>query len=158
MKPLHEGAQASGSIELQGFTIIREAPDIFSGDWPQLKGKQTLYIWAKPEGSVPNAAGSKLHFAENIFRERSREAVHNSQSSVGGIVVIFLDQPAGVAAATLEDIAHWTDGTLTLAAFLKKCSLDPPCAHSKRRAPKTKRPFNNEIGFAFLCVPCGNGI
>jgi hypothetical protein len=47
---------------------------------------------------------------------------------VDGIVVIFLDQRGGIAAATLEDIAHWTDGHLSQAAFLKKCSLDPPGA------------------------------
>jgi hypothetical protein len=92
-----------------------------------LKGKEALYIWARPEGSALHTAGSKLRFAESIFRERYREALHNSQNSVAGIVVIFLDQRGGVAAA-LEDIAHWADGSLTQPAFLKKCSLDPPGA------------------------------
>jgi hypothetical protein len=125
--------QASGS-NLQGFTIIREVPDTFSGEWPRLRDKQVLYIWARPQSSVGNATGSKLHFAENIFRERYREAVHNSQNAAAGIVVIFLDQRGGVAAAALEDIAHWTDGTLTLPAFLKKCSLDPPGAFESARS------------------------
>ncbi|HEV2732127.1 MAG TPA: SH3 domain-containing protein [Terriglobales bacterium] len=120
--------QASGSAKLQGFTIIREVPSTFSGDWPRLKGKQALYIWARPEGSALNTAGSKLRFAESIFRERYREASHNSQNSAAGIVVIFLDQRGGVAAAALDDIAHWADGTLAQPAFLKKCSLDPPGA------------------------------
>ncbi|PYX08519.1 MAG: hypothetical protein DMG88_09985 [Acidobacteria bacterium] len=69
-----------------------------------------------------------MRFAESIFRERYREASHNSQNSVAGIVVIFLDQRGGVAAAALDDIAHWADGSLAQAAFLKKCSLDPPGA------------------------------
>jgi len=48
-------------------------------------------------------------------------------------VVIFLDQRGGVAAAALEDIGHWADGTLTQPAFLKKCSLDPPGAFEAAR-------------------------
>jgi len=43
-----------------------------------------------------NDAGSKLRFAETVFKERYRESLHNSQSSVAGIVVIFLDQRGGV--------------------------------------------------------------
>ena len=128
MKPSRPAAEAKLAPDPRGFNIIREVPDTFSGDWPRSKGKPVLYIWAKPEGSVPSEAGSKLRFAESIFKERYREAIHNSQSSAAGIVVIFLDQRGGVAAAALRDIAHWTDGTLTLTAFLKKCSLDPPGA------------------------------
>jgi len=79
-----------------------------------------------------------LRFAESIFKERYREASHNSQNAVAGIVVIFLDQRGGVAAAALDDIGHWADGTLTQPAFLKKCSLDPPgafeAAHANPRA------------------------
>jgi hypothetical protein len=112
-----------------GFTIIRETASAFSGDWPRLKGKPALYVWARPEGSIPNmAAGKKLQFAEAIFLERYREGTHSSRNSVEGIVVIFLDQRGGVAAASLEDIGHWADGSLSQTAFLKKCSLDPPGA------------------------------
>ena len=74
------------------------------------------------------AAGKKLRFAEAIFLERYREASHSSRRSVEGIVVIFLDQRGGVAAASLVDIGHWADGSLNQTAFLKKCSLDPPGA------------------------------
>ena len=112
-----------------GFTIIRETASAFSGDWPRLKGKQALYVWARPEGSIPNmAAGKKLQFAEAIFLERYREGTHSSRNSVEGIVVIFLDQRGGVAAASLEDIGHWANGSLNQTAFLEKCSLDPPGA------------------------------
>jgi hypothetical protein len=112
----------------RGFTILREGPSTFSGDWPRLKGKQALYIWAQPTGPALTEAGSRLRFAESVFQERYREASHNSQNSLVGIVVIFLDQRGGVAAAALDDIAHWWNGTLTQPAFLKKCSLDPPGA------------------------------
>jgi len=78
-----------------------------------------------------------LRFAERIFKERYREASHNSQNSVAGIVVIFLDQRGGVGAAALEDIGRWADGTLTQSAFLKKCSLDPPGAFEAAR-PKAQ--------------------
>ena len=100
----------------------------FSGDWPRLKGKQALYIWAQPAGSALNQAGSRLRFAESVFQERYREAAHNSQNSIAGIVVILLGHRGGVAAAALDDIARWTYGTITEPAFLKKCSLDSPGA------------------------------
>jgi hypothetical protein len=112
-----------------GFTVVREIVSPFSGEWTRLKDKQALYIWARPEGSALNVvAGDKLRFAEHIFMERYREAAHNSQNSVEGIVVIFLDQRGGVAAASLDDIHVWADGSLTSTAFMKKCSLDPPGA------------------------------
>jgi len=41
-------------------------------------------------------------------------------------VVIFLDQQGGVAAASLDDIRLFADGSLSQEAFLKKCSFDPP--------------------------------
>ncbi len=122
-------ASVKAPASATGFTIVRETASSFSGDWPRLKGKQALYLWARPEGSIPSlAAGKKLRFAEAIFLERYREAAHSSRSSVEGIVVIFLDQRGGVAAASLEDIGHWADGSLSHTAFLKKCSLDPPGA------------------------------
>lgn len=114
---------------MEGFSVIREMASPFSGEWARLQGKQVLYLWARPEGSIRDVAvGKKLQFVEMLFKERYHELSHSSQTSVDGIVVIFLDQRGGVAAATLVDIAHWTDGHLSQAAFLKKCSLDPPGA------------------------------
>jgi hypothetical protein len=122
-------APSKAPASAAGFTVVRETSSLFSGDWTRLKGKQALYVWVRPAGSIPNmAAGRKLRFAENIFMERYREASHNSQNSVEGIVVIFLDQRGGVAAAALDDIGHWADGSLTHPVFLKKCSFDPPGA------------------------------
>src|ERR1700730_9963633 len=72
--------------------------------------------------------GDKLQLEEHIFRERDRETAYDSRNSVAGVVVIFLDQRGGVAAASLEDIRFWAEGRLTSTAFIKNCSLDPPGA------------------------------
>jgi Bacterial SH3 domain len=110
-----------------GYTIVRENVSDFSGDWPPLKGKTVLYAWARPLGSSLNVSPTaKLRFVEFLLRDRGREALHDSQNKLDGIVVIFLDESSGVAAASFSDVRQWLDGNLTEAAFLKKCSLDPP--------------------------------
>ncbi len=111
------------------FATIREIVSPFTGEWARLKGKRVLYLWARPEGSILNvAAGKKRRFAQYVFMERYRRASHSSQNPVEGIVVIFLDQRGGVAAASLKDIGRWVEGSLSRVAFLKKCSFDPPGA------------------------------
>jgi len=124
------------------FTIVRESTYTFSGDWIRLKGKPSLFVWAQPALHIPNNTGeSKLRFVQAIFTERYREATHSSDNSVQGIVVIFLDHRGGVAAASLDDIGSWLDGTLTRSAFLRKCSLDPPAEFAqlpKRTSQPTK--------------------
>jgi hypothetical protein len=50
---------------------------------------------------------------------------------VQGVVVIFMDQGGGVAAASLDDIKSWMEGSLSKAEFIKRCSLDPPSAFIK---------------------------
>ena len=119
------------SAPVDSFTIIREMPSDFSGDWGPLKGKRALYVWARPQGSTINETGNKLQFAQSVFIERYREVAHSSQDSWAGIVVIFLDQRGGVAAASIDDIRQWDDGSLTQQAFLKRCSLDPPSAFAR---------------------------
>ena len=116
------------AVPTDSFTIIREMPSDFSGDWGPLKGKRALYVWARPQGSTLNETGDKLRFAQSVFMERYRQASHSSQDPWAGIVVIFLDQRGGVAAASIDDIRQWDDGLLTQQAFLKRCSLDPPTA------------------------------
>jgi len=108
------------------FTVIREMSSDFSGEWARLKGKRALYIWARPEGSGLNLTGNKLQFAKSVFLQRYNEISHASQNPVAGVVVIFLDQQGGVAAASLDDIRLFADGSLSQEAFLKKCSFDPP--------------------------------
>jgi len=124
------GAAAEGKLStVPGFAVVREIVTPFSGEWARLKDKPALYVWARPQGSALNmVAGDKLQFAEHIFMERYREAAHDSRNSVAGVVVIFLDQRGGVAAASLEDIRFWAEGRLTSTAFIKNCSLDPPGA------------------------------
>ena len=122
-------ASSPGKTE---FTIIREMSSDFSGDLVQLKGKRALYIWARPEGSGLNLSGNKLRFAENLFLERYKEFSHASQNEVAGIVVIFLDQQGGVAAATLEDIRLFAEGSLSQETFLKKSSFDPPSSFPRK--------------------------
>jgi hypothetical protein len=125
-----------------GFTVIREMASTFSGEWPRLKGRQALYVWARPEGLAPNLAiGEKWHFAASVFKERYRELSHTSHNAADGIVVIFLDDRGGVAAAVLDDIRQWAEGSLSSSAFLKRCSLDPPGAFEiSRTTSKTSVP------------------
>ena len=119
----------------ESFSVIREMASTFTGDWAPLNGKQALYVWARPEGSPLNVmADKKLRFAESIFKERFRSVDPNSPTPVAGVVVIFLDQAGGVAAASMDDIALWTHGSLSQSAFVKKCSLDPASAFAARPA------------------------
>jgi hypothetical protein len=86
-----------------------------------------LYIWAKPEGStIGVSSAKKLRFAEQVFTERYREISHTPQSPITGVVIIFIDQRGGIAAASLPDIQLWSEGGLNTKAFLKRCSFDPP--------------------------------
>ena len=129
-------ATEDGSSEAnKGYTIVRENSSDFSGDWAPLKGKTVLYAWARPVGSRLNVSpAAKLKFVQSLFSSRGREALHNSQSKVDGIVVIFLDQEGGVAAAAFSDVRRWLDGDLSDAAFLKRCSLDPPSQFTAARS------------------------
>lgn len=112
-----------------GFEVIRENIDEFSGEWQRLKGKRALYIWVRPDGEAMNLpTASRLQFVQSMFTERYRQISHSSRDPVEGIVVIFMDQRGGVAAASLDDIRRWVEGSLSQSAFLKKCSLDPPGA------------------------------
>ena len=132
-------AKASG---LEGFTVVRESVAEFSGDWPGLQGKKALYLWARPEGSSLNvSAANKLRFVQALFGERYREVSHSSQTSFAGLVIIFLDQKGGVAAANLADIGLWLDGSLTKPAFLAKCSFDPRSSFGMAVSP-SRRPAN----------------
>jgi len=120
------GPASSENDAAGGYNVVHENVTEFSGEWASLKGKNALYLWARPVGASFNtSAPGRLRFAQNVFRERYREAAHSSQRNFDGVVIIFLDQGGGVAAADLTDIGLWVDGALTEPAFLKKCSLDP---------------------------------
>ena len=114
---------------IPGFTVIREQTTDFSGDWSRLRSKRALYVWARADGSMLNVGtGDRLAFVEKVFTNRYREIAHGAGDPVDGVVVIFLDQRGGVAAATLDDIRLWVEGGISSSTFLKKCSLDPPTA------------------------------
>jgi hypothetical protein len=110
-----------------GFSVSREDVTVFSGDWPRLKGKKVLFVYAQPRGLLSDMVNedAKLGYAKRIFESRYR-SVSQSKTDVEGVVVVFLGSRGGVAAATLADIGQWIEGGLADEAFVNRCSLDPP--------------------------------
>jgi hypothetical protein len=109
----------------------------FAGEWTPLKGKPSLFVFAQPNRAIPNAmlGQSQFAFAKHIFTEGYREAMHSEQP-MSGIVVVFLGDKGGVAAATLADIRRWRDGAITDKIFFERCSFDPPESFRDAPAPK----------------------
>jgi hypothetical protein len=118
------------------FGVAREDVFPFSGEWSELQGKQALFVFAQPLVEIPAAllGSTQLAFAQQVFRERYFAATHSPQP-YAGIVVIFLGAKGGVAGATLQAIRPWAEGSLAEAAFLKRCSLDPPEAFRDAKRP-----------------------
>jgi hypothetical protein len=110
-----------------GFVVSHEEVSQFSGDWARLKGKRALFVYVQPRGLISDMASDdrKLAFAKMIFSEGYHAAVR-SNNEIEGVVVIFMSSKGGVAAAALPDIREWVEGGLADAAFVKRCSLDPP--------------------------------
>ncbi|MGH9756330.1 MAG: hypothetical protein ACRD4M_01220 [Candidatus Acidiferrales bacterium] len=109
------------------FNASNEEIKPFEGEWTALKGKPTLFVFAQPARKLPpgTLGQTQMDFAKHMFTEGYREAAH-TQQSVDGVVVVFLGDKGGVAAATLADIRRWHDGVLPEKQFLEKCSFDPP--------------------------------
>ncbi|MGH9698899.1 MAG: hypothetical protein ACRD5R_04375 [Candidatus Acidiferrales bacterium] len=109
------------------FNASNEEIKPFEGEWAALKGKPTLFVFAQPARKLPpgTLGQTQMDFAKHMFTEGYREAAH-TQQSVDGVVVVFLGEKGGVAAATLPDIRRWHDGVLPEKQFLEKCSFDPP--------------------------------
>ena len=99
----------------------------FAGDWTPLKGKPSLFVFAQPNRAIPNTilGQSQFAFAKHVFTEGYREAMHSEQP-MSGVVVVFLGDKGGVAAATLADIRRWRDGAISDKVFFERCSFDPP--------------------------------
>ena len=127
-----DDADAAGN---SNFTTANEEIKTFDGDWPTLKGKPTLFVFAEPSRKMTEGTlgQSQLQFAKQVFVDGYREANHTDEPAAG-VVVVFLGEKGGVAAASLSDIRRWRDGFLTDKAFLERCSLDPP--DSFRDTPK----------------------
>lgn len=119
---LPEGAgHPDGSLP---FVVSREMTMEFHGEWPKLKGKQTLYVWLARPGVGPRPEPSaKLRMVESLFSDRYLQALHSNGNGYQGLVVIF--PGGGVAAASMDDIAAWKEQRLGTNAFLGRCSLDP---------------------------------
>jgi hypothetical protein len=120
------GDPSDSDAAVLNFSAANEEVKTFGGDWTQLKGKTALYVFAQPARQLPEAAlgQNQLRFAEYTFVEGYRAATH-SQQQIDGVVVVFLGQKGGVAAATLADIRRWHEGYITDKLFLERCSLDP---------------------------------
>jgi hypothetical protein len=109
-----------------GFWVSREDVNVFSGDWARLRGKRVLFVYAQPRGLLSDLAGddTKLAYAKRVFVTRFH-SVAQSSPNVEGVVVVFLGNKGGVAAASLPDIRQWVEGGLGDEAFVNRCSLDP---------------------------------
>ena len=130
-------AAASGTTATRdlGFWVSREDVKTFSGDWVRLKGKKVLFVYAQPRGLLSDLSGddAKLVYAKRVFQSRYKTA-GESTPDLAGVVVVFLGSKGGVAAATLADIRQWVEGALPEAAFVNRCSLDPPAEFHGLRA------------------------
>jgi hypothetical protein len=127
-------APASAAAPDLGFSVSREDVNLFSGDWARLKGRKVLFVYAQPRGLLADMGSedAKLGYAKRIFQTRVK-TILQSQPEVEGVVVVFLGNRGGVAAATLADIREWAQGGLTDEAFVNRCSLDPPTEFRRMR-------------------------
>jgi hypothetical protein len=109
------------------FSRAKEEIKPFEGDWVPLKGKPTLFMFAQPVRKLPEGTlgQSQVEFAKQVFVDGYREANHTDQPAEG-VVVVFLGEKGGVAAASLADIRRWQEGLMTDKQFLGRCSFDPP--------------------------------
>jgi hypothetical protein len=119
-----DSEDASGAVN---FTTPNQEVKPFAGEWAPLKGKPALFVFAQPSRAIPNGilGQSQFRFVKHVFTEGYREAAHSEQP-ISGVVVVFLGDKGGVAAATLADIRRWRDGAISDKIFLERCSLDPP--------------------------------
>lgn len=117
-----------------GFAVSREDVNLFSGDWARLRGKKVLFVYAQPRGLLSDLGSedAKLGYAKRIFQSRLK-TILQSQPDVEGVVVVFLGNRGGVAAAALSDIRQWAEGGLSDEAFVNRCSLDPPTEFRRLR-------------------------
>ncbi len=128
--PIAPAAQApatsAGNQADLGFSVSREDVSDFAGDWSRLKGKKVLFVYAQPRGLLSDMMNedAKLGYAKRVFETRYR-ALAKNDSGIEGVVVVFLGNRGGVAAATFADIRQWIEGRLADDAFVRRCSLDP---------------------------------
>jgi hypothetical protein len=134
LQPPKEVDDSEDAAAALNFTTPNQEIKPFGGDWTPLKGKPALFVFAQPTRAIPKTilGQSQFQFAKYVFTEGYREAMHSEQP-MSGVVVVFLGDKGGVAAATLADIRRWRDGAITDKVFFERCSFDPP--ESFRDAP-----------------------
>jgi hypothetical protein len=127
LQPPQEVDDTEDAAAAVNFSTPNQEIKPFAGDWTPLKGKPSLFVFAQPNRAIPAAilGQSQFAFAKHIFTEGYREAMHSEQP-MSGVVVVFLGDKGGVAAATLVDIRRWRDGAITDKVFFERCSFDPP--------------------------------
>jgi hypothetical protein len=127
LQPPQEVDDTEDAAAALNFSTPNQEIKPFAGDWTPLKGKPSLFVFAQPNRAIPSAilGQSQFAFAKHIFTEGYREAMHSEQP-MSGVVVVFLGDKGGVAAATLADIRRWRDGAITDKVFFDRCSFDPP--------------------------------
>jgi hypothetical protein len=127
LQPPQEVDDTEDAAAAVNFSTPNQEIKPFGGDWTPLKGKPSLFVFAQPNRAIPGAilGQSQFAFAKHIFTEGYREAMHSEQP-MSGVVVVFLGDKGGVAAATLADIRRWRDGAITDKVFFERCSFDPP--------------------------------
>jgi hypothetical protein len=137
LQPPQEVDDAEDAAAALNFSTPNQEIKPFAGDWTPLKGKPSLFVFAQPNRAIPNAmlGQSQFAFAKHIFTEGYREAMHSEQP-MAGVVVVFLGDKGGVAAATLADIRRWRDGGINDKVFFERCSFDPPESFRDAPAPK----------------------
>ena len=141
LQPPQEVDDTEDAAAALNFSTPNQEIKPFGGEWSPLKGKPSLFVFAQPNRAIPSTilGQSQFAFAKHIFTEGYREAMHSEQP-MSGVVVVFLGDKGGVAAATLADIRRWRDGAITDKVFFERCSFDPP--ESFRDAPSAK-PVSN---------------
>jgi hypothetical protein len=127
LQPPQEVDDTEDAAAALNFSTPNQEIKPFAGDWTPLKGKPSLFVFAQPNRAIPSAilGQSQFAFAKHIFTEGYREAMHSEQP-MSGVVVVFLGDKGGVAAATLADIRRWRDGAIADKVFFERCSFDPP--------------------------------
>jgi hypothetical protein len=127
LQPPQEVDDTEDTAAAVNFSTPNQEIKPFGGDWTPLKGKPSLFVFAQPNRAIPSSilGQSQFAFAKHIFTEGYREAMHSEQP-MSGVVVVFLGDRGGVAAATLADIRRWRDGAITDKVFFERCSFDPP--------------------------------
>jgi hypothetical protein len=114
-------------LDAKNFSAANEVIQTFTGEWPVLKGKSALFVLAQPKDAISRdiLGNSQLEFATHTFVEGYRAATH-SQQTIDGVVVVFMGEKPGVAAATLPEIQRWQEGKVSDKLFFDRCSFDPP--------------------------------